>query len=82
MVDMLVGGPGNGGHVGGKMNAGVEKPPDKFFRYSEADLQSGVSINTPLVPQIRSIQYGSYGNIILNNLILDYCTRRAPICLK
>jgi hypothetical protein len=44
MVDMLVGGPGNGGHVGGKMNAGVEKPPDKFFRYSKADLQSGVSI--------------------------------------
>ncbi len=31
MVDMLVGGPGNGGHVGGKMNAGGEKPPDKFF---------------------------------------------------
>ncbi len=47
MVDMLVGGPGNGGHVGGKMNAGVEKPPDKFFRYSEADLQSGVSIIHP-----------------------------------
>jgi hypothetical protein len=43
MVDMLVGGPGKGGHVSEKMNAGVEKPPDKFFRYSEADLQSGVS---------------------------------------
>ncbi len=28
MVDMLVGEPGNGGHVGGKMNAGVEKTPD------------------------------------------------------
>jgi hypothetical protein len=41
MVDMLVGGPGKGGHVGGKMNAGVEKPPDKFFRYSEADLVVG-----------------------------------------
>jgi hypothetical protein len=47
MVDMLVGGPGNGGHVGGKMNACVEKPPQKFFRYSEADLQSGVSIIHP-----------------------------------
>jgi hypothetical protein len=47
MVDMLVGGPGNGGHVGGKINACVEKPPHKIFRYSEADLQSGVSIIHP-----------------------------------
>jgi hypothetical protein len=47
MVDMSVGGPGNGGHDGGKMNAGIEKPPDKFFRYSKADLQSGVSIIHP-----------------------------------
>ena len=49
MVDMLAGGPGNGGHVGGKkkMNACVEKPPHNFFRYSEADLQSGVSIMRP-----------------------------------
>ncbi len=48
MVDMLVGGPGNGGHVGRKMmNAGIEKPLDKFFGYSEADLQSGVSIIHP-----------------------------------
>ncbi len=47
MVDMLVGGPGNGGHVGGNMNAGIEKPTDKYFRYSEADLQSGVSIIHP-----------------------------------
>ncbi len=47
MVNMLVGRPGNGGNVGGKMNAGVEKPPDKLFRYSEADLQSGVSIIHP-----------------------------------
>ncbi len=31
MLDMSVGGPGNGGHVGVKMNAGVEKPPDKFL---------------------------------------------------
>jgi hypothetical protein len=47
MVDMLVGGPGNGGHVSGKMNAGIEKPPDNFCRYSKADLQSGVSIIHP-----------------------------------
>jgi hypothetical protein len=47
MVDMLVGGPGNGEHVGGKMNACIEKPPHKFFRYSEADLQSGVSKMRP-----------------------------------
>ncbi len=46
-MDMLVGGPGNGGHVGGKINAGAKKPPDKFFRYSEADLRSGVSIIHP-----------------------------------
>jgi hypothetical protein len=26
------------------MNACTQKPPHKFFRYSEADLQSGVSI--------------------------------------
>jgi hypothetical protein len=38
------GGPGYGGHGGGKMNACAQKPPHKFFRYSEADLQSGVSI--------------------------------------
>jgi hypothetical protein len=47
MVDMSVGRPGNGGHVGRKMNAGIEKPPDKFLRYFEADLQSGVSIIHP-----------------------------------
>jgi hypothetical protein len=47
MVDMSVGGPGNGGHVSGKMSAGVKKPPDKFFRYFKADLQSGVSIIHP-----------------------------------
>ncbi len=47
MVDMLAGGPGNGGHVGGKINACMEKPPHKIFRYSEADLQSGVSIIQP-----------------------------------
>jgi hypothetical protein len=47
MVDMLAGGPGNGGHVGGNINACVEKPPHKIFRYSEADLQSGVFIIHP-----------------------------------
>jgi hypothetical protein len=47
MVDMSAGGPGNGGHVSGKMNACVEKPPHFLFRYSEADLQSGVSIMRP-----------------------------------
>jgi len=47
MVDMLAGGPGIGEYVGGKMNACVEKPPHNFFRYSEADLQSGVSIMRP-----------------------------------
>jgi hypothetical protein len=26
------------------MNACIEKPPHKFLRFSEADLQSGVSI--------------------------------------
>ncbi len=36
--------PGYGGHGGGKMNACTQKPPHKFYRYSEADLQSGVSI--------------------------------------
>jgi hypothetical protein len=47
MVDMLAGGPGNGGYVGGKIKACVEKPPHKIFRYSEADLKSGVSIIHP-----------------------------------
>jgi hypothetical protein len=47
MVDMSARGPGNGGHASGKINACVEKPPHKIFRYSEADLQSGVSIIHP-----------------------------------
>ena len=42
----------------GKMNACIEKcckkPPDKFCRYSEADLESGVSI---MLVESREIEH-------------------------
>jgi hypothetical protein len=31
MVDMSMGRPGNGGHVGGKMNAGIESSLTSFL---------------------------------------------------
>ncbi len=57
-------------------------PPDMFCRYSEADLQSGVSIMRVESCKNRALQHGSCENIIFNNPILNNFLSRGRLYKK